>query len=77
MRSEVRKLHVIEEVLKVKSEKVLTALEDLLKKSEKNKNGKKVPGIRNFSGIWSKNEADEIEKIIEESCEIIHPDDWK
>jgi hypothetical protein len=29
-----------------------------------------------FSGIWSKDEAEEIERIIEESCETINPDDW-
>jgi hypothetical protein len=34
-------------------------------------------GAREFSGIWSKEEAEEIENIIAKSCTNIHPDDWK
>ena len=30
-----------------------------------------------FAGMLSDAEADELEKIIEEGCEQIHPDDWK
>jgi len=75
MQIETRKLHLIEEMLKVKSEATLSALENLLKLSN-NKTVKK-PDIKDFSGIWSKSEAEEIERIIAESCETIHPDDWK
>ena len=77
MYSEARKLHVIEEVLKVKSEATLAAIENLLKRSGESKPVKKGSGFKKFSGIWSKEEANEIEKIIAESCETIHPDDWK
>lgn len=77
MYSEARKLHVIEEVLKVKSEATLTAIENLLKRASKNTTVKKKSSFKDFSGIWTKEEASEIEKIIAESCENIHPDDWK
>ena len=77
MYSEEKKLHIIEEVLKIKSEATLTALEVFLKKSKKGENMSNNKGFSEFSGIWSKDEAEEMERIIEESCEIINPDDWK
>lgn len=76
MHIETRKLHLIEEMLKVKSEATLSALEKLLKNTN-NKTVKKTPSLKDFSGIWSKDEAEEMERIISESCETIHPDDWK
>ncbi|EHQ25074.1 hypothetical protein [Mucilaginibacter paludis] len=77
MQIETRKLHLIEEMLKVKSEATLSALENLLKRSAKDTGTKNTPNLKEFSGIWSKDEAEEIERIIAESCETIHPDDWK
>ena len=76
MHIETRKLHLIEEMLKVKSEATLSALEKLLKNTN-NKTVNKTPSLKDFSGIWSKDEAEEMERIISESCETIHPDDWK
>ncbi|MFW0715030.1 hypothetical protein [Pedobacter sp. N23S346] len=76
MHIETRKLHLIEEMLKVKSEATLSALEKLLKNTN-NRTVKKTPSLKDFSGIWSKDEAEEMERIIAESCETIHPDDWK
>lgn len=77
MHIETRKLHLIEEMLKVKSEATLSALENLLKVAPDKKMVKKAPNLKDFSGIWSKDEAEEIERIITDSCETIHPDDWK
>lgn len=74
MHIETRKLLLIEEMLKVKSEATLVALENLLKVAN-NKTVKKTPSVRDFSVIWSKAEAEEMERIIAESCETIHPDD--
>jgi len=74
---EARKLHLIEEILKINSESTLLALESLLNKI----NAKTKPetlekaAFAEFSGIWSKEEAEEIERIIEETCETINPDD--
>ena len=76
MHIETRKLHLIEEMLKVKSEATISALEKLLKNTN-NKTVRKTPSLKDFSGIWSKDEAEEMERIIAESCETIHPDDWK
>ena len=77
MYSEAKKLHLIEVVLKIQSEATLSALEDFLEKAGKGKLAKKESGFQDFSGIWSKDEAEEMERIIAESCETIHPDDWK
>lgn len=67
MQIETRKLHLIEKMLKVKSEATLSALENLLK-STNNKTVKKAPSLKDFSGIWSKDEAEDMERIIAESC---------
>jgi len=75
MYSEAKKLHIIEEVLKIESETTLSALDDFLKKSKKIKTPTNESSYKEFSGIWSKAEAEEIERIIAESCETIHPDD--
>jgi uncharacterized protein YegL len=75
MYSEARKLHLIGEVLKVDNEATLSALEALLKNAMATEDVKL--NIRTFSGIWMKGEADEIERIIEESCESINPDNGK
>lgn len=77
MYSEAKKLHIIEEVLKINSDTDLSALERFLKKTKKDRSLKDGVDFSAFSGIWSKDEAEEIERIIAESCEIIHPDDWK
>lgn len=73
MHIETRKLHLIEEMLKVKSEATLSALENLLK-SKNSKTVKKTSSLKDFSGIWSKDEAEKMEHIIAESCETVHPD---
>lgn len=78
MLSESRKLRLIEHVLKIQNDSTLDALEDFLKTSTKQANhNQNAFLIENFSGIWERNEADEFEKIIEESFESINPDDWK
>jgi hypothetical protein len=33
--------------------------------------------FKSFAGVMSEEEASELEKIIEEGCEQINPDDWK
>jgi hypothetical protein len=71
-----RKLHLIEEVLKVKSESVLIALENVLKASYKNSE-KRESDIYDFVGILSKKEAKQMKEAIAESCETIDPNDWK
>lgn len=75
---EARKMHLIEEVLKVTDEATLTKLEGVLKKLEKKSSAKKnKPSIYDFVGILTRKESGEIRKAIEETCETINPDDWK
>lgn len=76
MFSEVRKLHLIEEVLKIDNEHTLSALEAVLKKSSPQENNSKSPFSR-LSGTWSNDEAQEIEKAIAENCEQTNLNDWK
>lgn len=76
MYSEARKMHLIEEVIKVKNEAVLIELESVLKKAS---NAIDQPRLsaHDFVGLWTKEDAESIEKAIEDGCEQIHPDDWK
>ncbi len=76
MYSEARKIHLIEELLKVKNEAVLIELESVLNKAAQNEKTSR-PSAHEFAGLWSKEDAEAIEKAIQEGCEQIHPDDWK
>ncbi len=72
---EVRKIHLIEEVLKVKNDAVLIEIEEILK-SYQNKAEKKT-SLYDFVGIISQNEAAEMKKAIADTCETIDENDWK
>ena len=74
MYSEARKMHLIEEVIKVKNEAVLIELESVLKKAASAKDHPRL-SAHDFVGLWSKEDAESIEKAIEDGCEQIHPDD--
>ncbi|MEX8549405.1 MAG: hypothetical protein V5804_17525 [Mucilaginibacter sp.] len=76
MYAEIRKLHLIEEVLKIDNEYTLSALENILKKTSALENDFQSP-FAALSGIWSTEEAQEIETAIVENCEQINQDDWK
>ena len=75
MYQETRKMHLIEEVLKVSNEETLTELETVLVKSKSKKRGK--TSILDFVGVMSRKEATQMRKAIEETCETINADDWK
>jgi hypothetical protein len=75
MYSEARKIHLIEEVLKVKSDAVLIEIETILKSH--NDIAEKKSSIYDFVGIISKDEANEMTQAIAETCEIIDENDWK
>ncbi len=77
MYTEARKIHLIEEVLKVTNEATLIELETVIKKSKKKSDKEKKPSIYDFVGILTKKEANEMRKAIEETSETINPDDWK
>lgn len=76
MYTEVRKIGLLEKVLKVSDEATLIELEKVLGKSRMKKK-KQSFSAHDFLGVISKKDAALISKAIEESCEQIHPDDWK
>lgn len=75
MYSEARKIHLIEEVIKVKNDAVLTEIETIL--NAYHDKAKKKPNIYDFVGILSKKDADIMSKAIAEACETIDENDWK
>jgi hypothetical protein len=76
MYGEARKLHLIEEILKIENDSLLDEVESLITKG-------KVMELTNkrsfgdFVGSLTDAEAAEIKNTIEDSCEQINPDDWK
>ena len=75
---EARKIQLIEEVLKIKSEETISQLETVLKKAKMRATSKAAnPSIYDFLGIMTKKEANAMRKAIEETSETINPDDWK
>ena len=75
MYQETRKMHLIEEVLKVSNEETLAELEIVLIKSKSRK--KRKISILDFVGVLSKKEISQMKKAIGESCETINANDWK
>jgi hypothetical protein len=75
MNGEARKLHLKEEILKIENDTVLKEVEAVINRSKM----EAMPGksIRNLAGRMTEEEAEEIKRIIEESCEQINPEDWK
>jgi len=75
MFGEAKKLHLIEEILKIENEAVLTEVETVINRSKLHAVGRR--NFNDFAGTLTDDEATELEKIIEDGCEQIHPDDWK
>jgi hypothetical protein len=75
MYGEAKKLHLIEAILKIENDAILEEVESVITRNKLQVAGRK--SFKNFAGIWTSAEADEITRIIEESCEQINPDDWK
>ena len=74
MYSEAKKLHLIEELLKVESDTILDELEIVLTRSKTLLPGSK--GLDGFKSNLSLEEVDELEKNINEGCENIDQDGW-
>lgn len=74
MYAEAKKLHIIEEVLKVNNDAILVELENILSRANALKPKKH---FRNFLGKLSSEEIEELERNIENGCEQINEDDWK
>jgi len=65
MYSEARKIHLIEEVLKVKNDAVLLEIETIL--NSYNNKRKKKTSVYDFVGIISKNEGVEMKQAISQT----------
>ncbi len=75
MFGEAKKIHLIEAILKIENDEELAEVETAINKSKMNfVSGK---SFKDFAGIWTAEEAEEMKKIIEDSCEQINADDWK
>jgi hypothetical protein len=75
MYTEAKKLHLIEELLKVESDAVLAELEMVLSKF--NSPGSDRKSFKTLVGALSSKEVAELENNIEEGCEQVNEDDWK
>ena len=75
MYAEAKKLHLIEELLKVDSDTILAELETVLAKS--NSQLPRSNSFKDFQVTLTLEEVDELERNIEEGCEQINEDDWK
>lgn len=67
-----RKIQLIEEVLKAKNDRVLDALENALLELKVSKSN-----VNDFVGVIIEEEAEQMNKAIKETSEIINDDDWK
>ncbi|WP_431215141.1 hypothetical protein ACQ86N_10700 [Puia sp. P3] len=65
-------MRFIEDFIKVKNEAVLIQIESIVKKAA-NRQDAGRPSAHDFIGLWSKEDAQAIEKAFEEGCELIHP----
>ncbi len=70
-----KKLNFIQEILAVSNEQIIDKLESLLKKERK----KQVPStsVYDLLNVISEEEAENMKKDIEDSCEKIHEEVWK
>ena len=75
MFTEARKLHLIEEMIKLESEQTLVQIERILKITPSEEVPR--PSARDFLGLISKEDIKLMNDAIEEGCEQINPDDWK
>lgn len=70
-----RKLNFIQEVLALNNAQTMEKLERVLQ--EEKKQERKESTFHDLLGVISEEEATEMEKEIEASCEQINEDDWK
>jgi hypothetical protein len=75
MYTEAKKLHLIEELLKVDNDKLLDEVELVLNRSKGEFPHSNT--FQKFSGSLSLEEVDALERNINEGCEQIDEDDWK
>jgi hypothetical protein len=75
MYDDAKKLFLIKEILTITSDKILHEVESVITKSKLETTSNK--SFKDFFGMWTAKEANEMKRIIEDNCEQINPDDWK
>ena len=75
MDAEAKKLHLIEELLKIESDTVLAEVEKVLSKSKTYLPHSK--SFQHFKSVLTLEEVNEMERNIDDGCEQINEDDWK
>ena len=70
-----RKLNFIEQILGLSNERTLRELENVLQKESQEQYQK--ASFQDLAGVINEEEAQIMEKEIEDACEQIHEDDWK
>ncbi len=75
MELETRKLHFIEEVLKINKQDVMDELEEVLRVH--NTTPSQKHDFKKFTGVMNDDDATEMLQIIEDGCEKIDQDGWK
>jgi hypothetical protein len=76
MYSEVKKLHLIEKLLKVTDDSILKKIEGMLLDAP-SKDQPEKKSISDFIGSIPKEDLDQMERDINEHCRQISQDDWK
>jgi hypothetical protein len=71
-----RKLSLIEMLTKVNSEEILAKIEKLLQSNKETKDKEESKSIKDFAGILSAKEANEMKDAIANTFETIDADVW-
>ena len=78
MYTEAQKIGLIERVIKTNDNSKLLQIESILNSTPtKKKTITKKKSIYDYVGILDKKQSEEIKKVIKDTCEVIHEDDWK
>ena len=75
MLAEQKKLHLIEKILKIDNELILDEVDSVIEVRMHGNSTRR--SFKDFAGMMSDKEANQLEIIINEGCEQIHPNDWK
>jgi hypothetical protein len=68
MYEEAKKLHLIEEILKIEDSLVLDEIAIIIKRNKLHAVTSNAKQLKAFAGIWTVEEAKEMKRIIEDSC---------
>lgn len=69
------KITFLEEYIKLKNERIIKKLSEVLKSEKKKEKGKRK-SVFDFLGVLKKEEAAKMKSAIEEGCEQVDKDGW-